>query len=62
MKGVSVKVTGERGTFWFVCHCLNKDNGAEWLDVMGGGRNHQTMRSFKADRVRLVRIRRPRRS
>lgn len=54
-KGAPVKITGESGSWRFLCHCVNVDTGSEWLDVFGGTSGAETLRAFKAERVTLIR-------
>lgn len=54
VKGAMVRVTGERGQFKFLAHCANIDTGSEWVDVYGGPAGHETMRSFRLERVKLI--------
>ena len=52
VKGTELKITGERGRFRFVKHVNN--NGIEWIDVHGGKKGAESMRSFRQDRVKTV--------
>jgi hypothetical protein len=46
-----ISISGERGRFRFVRHVIKGDT--EWIDVVGLG-PHQTMRSFRPDRITRV--------
>lgn len=52
-KGTELKISGERGRFRFVQHVTNH-NGVEWIDVWGGPKGADAMRSFRIDRVKRV--------
>ena len=52
VKGTELKISGERGRFRFVKHVLNGD--IEWIDVHGGRKGAENMRSFRPDRVKTV--------
>jgi hypothetical protein len=46
--GTELKITGERGRFRFMKHV---DTGtADWIDVWGGPKGAECIRSFKLDR------------
>lgn len=50
--GTELKITGERGRFRFVKHV---DTGsAQWIDVWGGPKGAECMRSFRLEKVRRV--------
>ena len=50
--GTELKITGERGRFRFMKHV---DTGtADWIDVWGGPKGAECIRSFKLDRVKRV--------
>lgn len=52
-KGTELKISGERGRFRFVQHVTNH-NGVEWVDVWGGPKGADCMRSFYPDRIKRV--------
>jgi len=52
-KGTELKISGERGRFRFVQHVTNHD-GISWIDVWGGPKGADCMRSFYLDRVKRV--------
>lgn len=52
-KGTELSVRGARGRYRFV-KLVTTDAGIIWLDVWGGPRHHETMRSFRPDRVKTV--------
>lgn len=52
-KGTELKISGERGRFRFVQHVTTSD-GKVWIDVYGGPKHMETMRSFYPDRVKRV--------
>ncbi len=52
VKGTELKISGERGRFRFVKHVNN--NGIEWVDVHGGRKGAENMRSFRPDRIKTV--------
>lgn len=52
VKGTELKISGERGRFRFVKHVLNGE--IEWIDVHGGRKGAENMRSFRPDRVKTV--------
>jgi hypothetical protein len=47
-----LKIQGERGRFRFVKLVRNGD--LEWIDVWGGLKKSESMRSFRLDRVKRV--------
>lgn len=47
--GTELKIQGERGRFRFIKHVLTSD--AEWIDVWGGPKHREQMRSFRTERV-----------
>ena len=51
-KGTELKMRAERGRFRFV-HIV-KTPTAEWIDVWGGPKGSESMRSFRLDRVKTV--------
>jgi hypothetical protein len=51
--GTEVTIRGERGRFRFVKHVRN-GAGNEWVDVYGGPKGHETLRSFRPARIRTV--------
>lgn len=52
--GMELSIRGERGRFRFVKHVRNDRTGKEWIDVYGGAKGHETIRSFRPERVRVV--------
>lgn len=53
--GVEVKIAGQGGTrFAFRRHVTNPANGAEWVDVFGGSKGAECVRSFRPDQITTV--------
>lgn len=52
--GVEVKIQGETGRFVFRRHVLNPANGKEWIDVFGGRKGEEQIRSFRPERITTV--------
>lgn len=52
-KGTELKISGERGRFRFI-QFVTTDKGVEWIDVWGGPKGMDCMRSFYLDRVKRV--------
>jgi hypothetical protein len=52
-KGTELKISGERGRFRFVQHVTTSE-GKVWIDVFGGPKHMETMRSFYPERVKRV--------
>lgn len=50
--GTELKIQGERGRFRFIKHVLTST--AEWIDVWGGPKGAESIRSFRTDRVKRV--------
>lgn len=50
--GTELKISGERGRFRFVKHVVA--SSGEWIDVWGGPKGSESMRSFRSDRVKRV--------
>lgn len=50
--GTELKIAGERGRFRFVKQVTNGEK--QWIDVWGGPKGAECMRSFKLDRVKRV--------
>jgi hypothetical protein len=50
--GTELKISGERGRFRFVHHVSTGE--AEWIDVWGGPKGSESMRSFRMDRIKRV--------
>lgn len=50
--GTEVHVPWE-GRFRFLRHVTN-NSGAEWVDLYGGKSGHETIRSFRPDRISKV--------
>lgn len=53
LPGTELKITGERGRYRFVKH-VKTEKDVEWIDVWGGPKGAESMRSFKLDRVKRV--------
>ena len=51
--GTELKIIGERGRFRFQRQVTNH-NGVTWIDVWGGPKGMECMRSFRIDRVKRV--------
>ena len=51
-KGTELKITGERGRYRFMKQVLNGDK--EWIDVYGGPKGAESIRSFRSERVKTV--------
>jgi hypothetical protein len=52
-KGTELKISGERGRFRFIKHVIT-DKASEWIDVWGGPKGCESIRSFTMDRVKTV--------
>ena len=52
VKDTELKISGERGRFRFMKHVNN--NGIEWVDVWGGKKGSECIRSFRPDRIKTV--------
>lgn len=50
--GTEMSIPGE-GRFVFLKH-VTTPTGVEWIDVYGGKKGHETLRSFRPDRIRTV--------
>ena len=50
--GTELKIQGERGRYRFVKHVKTSD--AEWIDVWGGPKHREQMRSFRSDKIARV--------
>lgn len=50
--GTELKITGQRGRFRFIKHV--KTETSEWIDVWGGPKGSENIRSFHIDRVKRV--------
>jgi hypothetical protein len=53
--GDPVKVREARGVFTFRAFVINEANGAEWVEVFGGKRQHEKQRYFAPARIQPVR-------
>lgn len=53
--GTELAIRGERGRFRFVKHVTHEVTGKAWVDVYGGPKGHETLRSFYVTRIRAVR-------
>jgi hypothetical protein len=51
-KGTELKISGERGRFRFI-HII-KTPTTQWVDVWGGPKGAEAMRSFYLDRVKTI--------
>lgn len=51
-KGTEVKIKGERGRFRFLKHV--KTETTEWIDVWGGPKGAECMRSFRLEQITRV--------
>lgn len=52
--GVEVSIRGERAArFRFLKH-VRKDDGSEWIDVIGGPKGVNSWRSFRPERIKRV--------
>jgi hypothetical protein len=51
--GTELKISKERGRFRFV-KFVRTGAGVEWVDVWGGKKGAEQMRSFRIDRVKTV--------
>jgi hypothetical protein len=51
-KGTELKIKGERGRFRFVKHVVAPSG--EWIDVWGGPKGSESLRSFRLERVSRV--------
>lgn len=51
-KGTEVKIKGERGRFRFIKHV--KTETTEWIDVWGGPKGAECMRSFRLEQITRV--------
>lgn len=53
--GVEVKITGQGSIrFVFKRHVRNPANGAEWIDVFGGPKGSECIRSFRPSSITTV--------
>jgi len=50
--GTELKIAKERGRFRFVKHVIN--GAAEWVDVWGGPKGMESLRSFRIERIKTV--------
>jgi hypothetical protein len=50
--GTELKISGERGRFRFV-HQIDTGE-AEWIDVWGGPKGSESMRSFRIEKIKRV--------
>ena len=50
--GTELKITGQRGRFRFVKHV--NTGTSEWIDVWGGPKGAESLRSFRMDQVKRV--------
>lgn len=52
-KGTEVKVSGERGRFRFI-KFVRTEKGVEWVDLHGGPKGAECIRSFRLERIKTV--------
>ncbi len=52
-KGTELKIAGERGRYRFI-KFVRTDKGVEWVDVHGGPKGAECLRSFRLDRIKTV--------
>lgn len=52
--GTELSIRGERGRFRFLRHVARPGRAVEWIDVWGGPKGSEHLRSFRPDRVRTV--------
>lgn len=52
-KGTELKISGERGRYRFIKHVVT-EKGNEWIDVWGGPKGAEQIRSFTIDKVKTV--------
>lgn len=52
--GTEVKIADEPGRFTFRRLVHNPATGTSWIDVFGGDSKHETLRSFRPDRIQTV--------
>lgn len=52
--GTELKITGERGRFRFIKYV--QTDTSEWIDVVGGPKGVDQLRSFYPDRVKTVHV------
>lgn len=50
--GTELKIEGEWGRFRFIKHVVTPT--AEWVDVWGGMKHREQMRSFRVDKIKRV--------
>lgn len=50
--GTELKISGERGRFRFIKKVINGES--EWIDVWGGKKGSENLRSFRVDRIKTV--------
>lgn len=53
--GTEISVKGERGRFRFV-NLTRTPQGVEWVEVIGGPKGAAKWRSFRADKIRTVHV------
>jgi hypothetical protein len=53
-RGTELSIRGERGRFRFLKRVTRPERGVEWLDVWGGPRHYESLRSFYPERVKRV--------
>jgi hypothetical protein len=52
VKNTELKISGQRGRFRFIKHVVNGEY--EWIDVYGGPKGSESIRSFRPERVKTV--------
>ena len=53
-KGTELSIQGERGRFKFLRHVYNPKIDVEWIDVIGGKKGTNELRSFRTTQVKRV--------
>jgi hypothetical protein len=53
VKGTELKISGERGRFRFIKK-VTTDKDVIWIDVYGGPKGAESIRSFRPERVKTV--------
>lgn len=53
VKGTELKISGERGRYRFIKQ-VTTEKGITWIDVYGGAKGYECIRSFSPDRIKTV--------
>jgi hypothetical protein len=53
VKGTELKIRNERGRFRFIKY-VKTEKGVEWVDVYGGPKGAECIRSFRLDKIKTV--------